>query len=953
MPHTKHPIRDDLRGLYHGELAFDVPTRSLYATDASPFEVMPMGVATPRDEADLVTLITYAAENQIPLMARGAGTGLAGESLGSGLIVDLSVHFRKIVSIESDHVRVQAGVTLNELNAALSVHGRRLAVDTESRASCTIGGMIATNASGGNAFQHGTMRDHVLALRTIWDNGEACWLNVVDQPTTVPQTSTLRTTEIRSLTTAMLIAHRDAIQLTRPMTTYNRCGYILHDVLTPNGVDLARLLVGSEGTLAIIPEAVLRTEPIAGGTCQAMLGFTSTDDAVQAGLMLRLSDGIVACDLLDQRVLAITTSHRTEANGIVVPPETVAVLLVIWESETEDAATRFGGLALEALAENGPLVMLVPPSCETDQHQRIRQFRQVGVSGLYGIGSGPRPIACVEDIGVPVDELPRFLAEARKVLRRFDLTGSMLVHVLTGQVHTRPFVDLNDADDRAILWPCTDALHMLAIALGGTISTQHGTGIARTPWVEKQYGHLMPVFRELKSIFDPRGILNPGKIVGIDPSRPAWPFRQPQAEQRTPLLVWSDSTVSAEASKCNGCGDCRTHLAPQRMCPIFHSTSEESATPRAKANLMRHLHGDPAVVLTDTETRTIAGECVNCKMCRTECPAQVNIPKLMLEAKSAYHAEHGLDRGDWTLARTESVAKWASYLPFTTNRMLGNRVMRWLFEKFFNLSRQRVLPRFSRRGFMRRARKQGLTQHCHHDVKVAYFVDGFANYNDPSIGEATVAVLRHHGIGVHVPRRQRSSGMAALAQGDVETARKIAAYNVRTLAELVREGYTIVCSEPTAALALTQDYLDLLDDPDAKLVAANTVELTAFLYGLHLKGELKTDFVPIEVTLGHHVPCHIKALPGPIAGPELLRLIPGLTVETIDVSCSGMAGSFGLTKTNYETSMRAGQAMFEHLRRPNILFGATECASCRMQMHEGARQANAAPDSVSGPWRMA
>ena len=518
---------------------------------------------------------------------------------------------------------------------------------------------------GGNAFRHGTMREHVLALRTIWDNGEACWLNVVDQQLNVPQTLSLRTTEIRTQTTAMLVAHREAIQLTRPMTRYNRCGYILHDVLTPNGVDLARLLVGSEGTMAIIPEAILRTIPIAGGTCQAMLGFATIDEAVRAGIALRRSDGIVACDMLDQRILALT------ANGVFIPPGIAAALLVTWEAESELSAQQCGQNALESLHELGPIAELMQPSCEASHKERLRQFRQAGVAGLYGVGPGPRPTACVEDIGVPVDELPRFLVEARQLLRRFDLTGSMLVHVLTGQVHTRPFVDLNDAADRAKLWPFADAIHTLAIAVGGTISTQHATGISRTPWVEKQYGHLLPVFRELKSIFDPRDILNPGKIVGIDPSRPAWPFRHSQVETRTPLLIWSDSSVSVESGKCNGCGDCRTHLAPQRMCPVFHSTSKESATPRAKANLMRHLDGDPSVVITDAEARTIAGECVNCKMCRDECPAKVNIPKLMLEAKAAYHAEHGLDRGDWALARTESVARWASYIPFTTNRLLG------------------------------------------------------------------------------------------------------------------------------------------------------------------------------------------------------------------------------------------------------------------------------------------
>jgi Fe-S oxidoreductase len=219
--------------------------------------------------------------------------------------------------------------------------------------------------------------------------------------------------------------------------------------------------------------------------------------------------------------------------------------------------------------------------------------------------------------------------------------------------------------------------------------------------------------------------------------------------------------------------------------------------------------------------------------------------------------------------------------------------------------------------------------------RVAYFVDNYANFNDPQLGEAVVAVLRHHGFEVHVPRRQKGAGMGPLAVGDLETAREVAAYNIRTLAALVRDGYTVVCSEPTAALALTQDYLDLLDDPDAKLVAANTVELTALLWRLHEAGELRTDFARIDATVGHHVPCHVKALRGPVAGPRLLELIPGVRVRTIDVSCSGMAGTWGLMAANREASLAAGKPMLDELDRPGVLFGSSECGGCRIQMQDG------------------
>ena len=948
MP-TPLQIRDELRGAFRGRLLFDAPTRAVYATDASPFEVTPLGVAVPADEADLRALVKYAHEHAVPLVARGAGTGLAGESLGPGLVVDLSVNFREVMSVGPDRVTVRPGVTHADLNATLAAHGRRFAPDPASSTACTVGGMVATNASGGNAVRFGYTRDYVLGLRAVWDNGE---VNEIGNR----QATGSRLVELRSQTAALLAENRDLVQLTRPLTRFNRCGYVLHDVLTPAGLDLARLLVGSEGTLGFVTEATLKTVPVAGGTCLAVLGFASVEAAVRAGLTLRGADGVVACDLLDQRLLALSRAG-TPGDGL-VPPTVGAALVLTFEADTERQAEAFGRAAVDYLRGGSVHRALAEPTANPAGVARVRRFRAAAVGGLYALGRGPRPVACAEDVAVPAEELPRFLAEARGVLARFDLTASILCHVLAGQVHVRPFADLADPADRAKLWPVTDTLHALALSLGGTVSSQHGTGLARTPWVEKQYGPLVPVFRELKRIFDPKNLLNPGKIVGPDPSRPAWPLRTGVRSQgsgvseeekeaaRVPLaetqLLWHGDKPGVVAAACNGCGDCRTRSAVERMCPVFRATGDEAATPRAKANLLRAVlagTADPGGLSAD-EVRDVADLCVNCKMCRDECRGRVDVPKLVLEAKAAHHAAHGFDRADWTAARVELLAALAGNFSFTTNALLGSRPARWAVEKLFGLSRRRALPKFTHRTFLRRARKLGLTQReprgAEGTGRVAYFVDTFANYIDPLIGEATVAVLRHHGFEVHVPRRQKGSGMAPLAQGDVETARETAAYNLRTLAALVREGYTVVCTEPTAALMLTQDYLDLLDDPDARLVAANTVELTALLAKLHRAGKLQTDFTGLDVVLGHHVPCHLKALRGPVAAPGLLELIPGVRVRTIDVSCSGMAGTWGLSAAHREMSLAAGKPMLDELDRPGVLFGSTECGSCRMQMQDGA-----------------
>jgi len=305
-----------------------------------------------------------------------------------------------------------------------------------------------------------------------------------------------------------------------------------------------------------------------------------------------------------------------------------------------------------------------------------------------------------------------------------------------------------------------------------------------------------------------------------------------------------------------------------------------------------------------------------------------------------------MDRTEWALARSEMFARLGSALAPLANAVLGNALARWVLERLFGISRLRRMPGFAPRTFLRQAWQRGWTRKPRSDrPRVAYFVDVFANYNDPSIGEAVVAVLHHNGIEVYVPPGQKGCGMAPLAHGDVETARETLQSNVRVLADLAREGYPILCSEPTAALMLRHDALDLLDDPDVRLVAGQTVEFTGFLWGLHQQGRLQTDFHRLDASIGHHVPCHLKALGGTPgggttsfvpAGPGLLALIPGLKVHTIDVSCSGMAGTFGLNAANYALSLAAGQPMLRELCRPRVLFGSTECSTCRMQMEDGA-----------------
>lgn len=966
-PTQRERMRDDLRGIVRGDVLFDELSRALYATDASIFEVEPLGAVAPLDEEDLQEVVRYCASQNIPMVPRGAGTGMAGESLGSGLIIDLTRHFRKIVAINSETVRVQPGVVLQNLNAKLAAMGRRFAPDPASAATCTIGGMLATNASGSRLIRHGYTREHVEACRIVLDNGDA--VSVGRQPPT-PLPNQARFNDILVQTSELLRTHAELIQTAQPRTPFNRFGYRLDGVVANGLIDVPRMLVGSEGTLAFFTEATLRTKPLLDGRAVVLLCCGSLEAALRAVQLaepLRFS----ACDLLDRRLLSLTRSASHDAESL-VPNDAEALLLIEFEADTPAEAHLLARTLVELVHTRERLTLRVQMAHDPAGAAELWRMRESALPGLYGLGRGARPVAYVEDIGVPPNLLGQFLTRVQDLLQSRELTASFLVHAAAGQAHIRPFLDLSDEADVRRLEAFADAVYSIVLEFGGTVSTQHGTGIARTPWMARQYGPLYPVFRKLKSIWDPRHLLNPGKIVSLEPVHPMSHLRRhlpaeaaETGNARVTLLVWNPSEISAQVETCNGCGHCRIESSPARMCPLFRVTHAEQASPRAKANLLRRVLADPDPKrVAAADVRAVADLCINCKMCASECPARVNIPKLMLETKAAHFHEHGLDRSDWVLARLEGFARFGSQFSLLVNPLLGNRLARWLMEKVSGISRRRRLPPFAWRSFLRIAEERGWTKRTRPEPaavpsgtssgsdpflelppltashlkskKVAYFADVFANYNDPAIAEAAVRVLEHNGFEVHVPPLQWGSGVAPLAQGDVETAREYAQQNLRVLAELVREGWRIVCSEPTAALMLTHDYLDLLDDPDAAIVAESTSELMELLWTLHEQGELRTDFAPLNLGIGHHVPCHIKAFGKPARGPALLRLIPQMRVHTIDVSCSGMGGTYGLKREHYDASLVAGAPMLEELARPRVLFGSSECSACRMQMEEGS-----------------
>jgi FAD/FMN-containing dehydrogenase/Fe-S oxidoreductase len=927
-------MKEDLAGLVRGELRFDDVSRTLYSTDASLFQVMPAGVVVPRDEQDVHAVVRYAREQGISLIGRGAGSGMAGESLGPGLVIDFTKHFRQIVAVNADTVRVQVGVVYRSLQEALATVGRRFAPDPASGTQCTIGGMLANNASGARALQHGYTRDHVRAIRAVLDDGSIEDLGL--ESCVVPDENRTRKQAIVAGLLPLLTDNAELIRACQPGTRFNRCGYLLNDVLGPDVIDLARLTIGSEGTLALFTEATLRIVPLPLERSVGILGFRTLEAAARA-VPGCLPARPAACELLDRRLLSLTCEAQPEYQRILGPGVEAVLLYEIEADQPGEAGARGGELGRRLQREPGFLHH--HQAADEAECAWLWRLRDLALPLLHRMPGRDQPIPLIEDVGVPVEHLATYLHRVQEVLQKHQTTASFLIHAGAGQVHTRPFLDLRDPSQRDRARALAAEVHDLALDLGGTISTQHGVGLARTPWVARQYGRLFQVLRQVKAIFDPEHLFNPGKIVEGEQDPLDTHLRKDLSEPSslpTWRLRWSSDSVTGQCHQCNGCGACRTEAPAQRMCPLFRATGDESATPRAKANLLRTLLAGQAEQLTSDAVREVADLCINCKMCAMECPARVNIPKLMLEAKAQHAAEQGLGLTRWLLARSEALAVLGSALAPLVNPLLAYAPVRWLMEKTVGIARQRRLPPFAARSFLARAERFGLTRKPRRSgPTVVYFVDVFANYHDPALAEAVVRVLEHNGVEVYVPPQQLGCGMAPLAQGDVSSAQRVARMNLQVLADLARAGHTIVCSEPTAAVMLRQDYRDLVDDPDTDLVARQTTELTTFLWRLHEQRRLRTEFKPLPLTLGHHVPCHVKALGLGVHGAKLLSLIPDLRVLTIDKSCSGMAGTYGLLAENFAASLAAGGPMLDAFGSEAIHAGSSECSPCRMQMEQG------------------
>ncbi len=978
MDPQRHRIQEDLRGLISGQVHCDDVTVQQYATDASIFQVAPLGVVRPASHEDVVAVVNYAREHQIPVIPRGCGSGLAGESLGNGLIIDFSTSMTQVLAVGRDSVTAQPGIILSSLSNELLKFERILGVDPGNRSFGTLGGAVGRDACGSRWHDHGSIGQQILGLRLVLADGTTIHLG----QTASESTSDSRAAKLMLQNQVLSCRERIEPLLAAQTTKVRPAGYRLADVSTVGEVDLLPLLAGSEGTLAVITEVTLRTFPLPNHRGVALLFFSRITDAARVSAQLN-SLPIRACDLVDRRLLSLAREADVRYAEL-IPQGAEAMLLV--EAQSDSQTRLLDTLSDILVLADGCLKQGVPHYVTVERNKRDLCWRLVRriIPALYRLRGSTRAVPFLEDILIPANEMDQFFIFAQELLNQHKLTASIFAHASQGRIQLRPFIDLANPTDMDRLESLTDSIYEDVWQRGGSVGTYGALGLSRTPYFRRQADAFYPAQAEIKRIFDPNFIFNPGKIIrsgfetyhsqirsvlpqclitpsenvspiGLNPSIPApvttttiqEPLVNGDREPNNgvpkelaiiePQLNWDPETLAHNARNCNGCGQCRTHGRVERMCPVFRVSRDEAASPRAKANLLRAvITGQlPPVNLSTTDMKAVTDTCFNCHQCRIDCPAGVDIPKIVNEMRAQYVVNNGLGLAERLLLRMDWIFAAASLSPTLTHFLLTRTWSRWLLGRLTGISQQRKLPRVHSRTFLAWAKRRRLNKFSAGDgQRVVLFVDAFVNWNDPELGRALVAILEHNGISVTVPLNQKFSGLSLISAGAINAAKKIASANVAVLAEAVREGATVLTIEPAATLALQHEYLHILSDPDAKLVADHTFEATQFLWDLHCQGKLRTSFRETPIQLAHHLPCHQRATVAGNPGFELLKLIPQLQVTAVHKGCSGMAGMFGVFERNFRTAQRIGADLIREIRQDDYQAGTTECSSCRIQMEQ-------------------
>lgn len=934
--HDINKLESQFRSALRGPACFDLPTRILYASDASIFEILPLGVVFPRDEEDLARTMEIASTERLPLIPRGAGSGIAGEALGRGLVVEFS---RFMNGIEHYHeatgeVTVQPGLVLDRLNAFLAPYGRVFGPDPSSSNRCTLGGVVANDATGAHSILYGHTRHHLREVEAVLSDGERAVLGPVEiserDGGSIPGEAMRRIPEL-------LERYREQIEADRPVARRDRSGYNLDGLVEGNTFNPHRLLAGSEGSLALFSRLRLGTVERPKHKRVLLLMFDSLVRAANSVVPI-LEHGPSAVEMVDSTMIALAR-RASHAYDDLLPADTAACLLVECFGESpEEPVARLEAIRA-AVCERERLASGWKMTDDPKREAALWDLRKAGVPLLFRRPGPTQPVPFIEDVAVPVDRLGEYVARLSAIFDEHEVEAAFYGHAGGGELHIRPFLDLRLERDCRRMESIADMTCTLVGELGGTLSGEHGEGLVRGQFIRRMRPRTYPLFEEIKRIFDPECLLNPDKIITARDDLISRDHKFPVPyEPRLPELRFNyvETDYAGIIERCNGCGDCRSPLM-YSMCPVFKATGLEAASPRAKASVLRNLLYGRVDENGSWESawKEVFDYCIGCGMCAVECPSAVDIPKLMFEARVRYAERNGLAPADLFLSEADLTCRLMSAFAPLANAGARNPLLRRVMEWTTGVDRRRRLPRFSRKRTVRtRIRDDNGSR-----PKVALFRDLYAGFNDPSLAQTAVLLLEElAGARVVVPETG-SCGITAMAYGNRRAAFGAVERNLETLSDLVDQGFVIVSQEPTSVLTLRVEAPGWTADPRATTVAENTFELFEFLARLEDRGKLASlpDDMRLDLKLTYHQPCHLKALGLGRPSWRFMERIADLELVDSGAACCGIAGTFGMKREHYDLSMKIGERLFASLEAPGVSAGLSECGTCRLQMEQNGK----------------
>jgi FAD/FMN-containing dehydrogenase/Fe-S oxidoreductase len=937
------------------EVAFDDLTRTLYATDASLYQLEPAAVAFPRNARQASSIIMAAADAGIPITPRGAGTGLSGGAIGDGLIVEFFRYNRQIteLNLEARSVRTGAGVVLDQLNAFLKPHGFCFGPDVATSSRATIGGMIANDSSGARVPVYGTTADHVISQELVLANGAIEQIG--------PAHDTLQAQ--RELIAKLISAHAAEVGERMPPGLQKRwSGYALERWLRDPG-NLNNMLCGSEGTLAAIFSAELRIVPLPREKGLGLVFFASVAEAMQATVEL-LDLKPSAIEHIDRPLFDQTKGQLNfEAARQLLELETRPCEAILIVEFYHDVSER---LALLSARQLGLRTTICTDAVEMNL---VWSMRKAGLSLLTGRKGAAKPVAFIEDAAVRPAQLPAYVAGLDAIMQPLGLEVCYYGHAATGLLHVRPVLDLHTPGDLRKYRLVADQVSALVRQFKGSLAAEHGVGMARTEYMEEQVGReLLGVMRQIKASFDPRNLFNPGKIISNGRFKIDNHLRVESEPRLTlpfePVLAFAfkDESFIGNLEQCNGCGGCRKD-APT-MCPTFLATGEEYMSTRGRANAIRaalelRFNDDP---LRATELDAALSNCLSCKACTTECPSNVNLALLKAELTHARHRRDGLPLRERMLSNVDWLGRLGCSMPALANAALDSPWIRRLMSRFLGVTDKRTLPHYTSNRFdhwfrnrppssrAERSEVEGPGIHTIDDAtgsldfarddsssshltrgEIILWDDTFVRYHEPHIGMAAVRVLETFGFSVSLVKGRKCCGRPAFSQGNLQAAASMGRHNLALLRTLETNA-PILFLEPSCYSMFVEDYLEL------KLPGTESVANRCFLFEHFIDDllEREPDALPFNNQPGHiviHAHCHAKALVKPGYMARLAGRLPGRTATLLDTGCCGMAGAFGVLDSKYELSRKVAAPLIQQITaQPHDTIIIASGTSCRHQI---------------------